>query len=263
MPYGYPYNRYNVLGGGGGGSQLAGAFGFGGMPGMPGAGGGGMGGPSAVQAAAATPRSAVQPMQPGQPNAQFSMPPAQQYQAGGGSVQGVPELLGAGKGLLQPGSDYYQRLSEAMQQQIGAQSAAAQRASALRGAWSGFGAGAAPETMATSADIGRAGLEASGQAQANLALQAPQLGMQALQSTFSPQISMRQLGEQSRQFGAGLGEQARQFGVGAGLQQQQLAAQQAWQQAQLQQQAQLAQQQQAMQQQQMLMSLMAGMFGGY
>jgi hypothetical protein len=160
-----------------------------------------------------------------------------------------------GKGLLDPGSDYYKRLSQQMQQQIGRQGAAQQRASALRGAYGGLGAGATPEQMMTSADIGQSTLEAQGQAEAGLALQAPGMGMQALQSTFAPHLGIQQLGEQSRQFGAGLGERGRQFGIGAGLQQQQMAGQQAWQQAQL-------QQQQQQQQMQMMMNMMASMYGG-
>ena len=59
-------------------------------------------------------------------------------------------------------------------------------------------------------------------------------------SYISQILGLERLGEQARQFGAGLGEQARQFGGGLALQQQQLAAQQAWQQAQLQQQQQMA-----------------------
>ncbi len=194
---------------------------------------------------------------------------------GGGAGGGVGGSLGGnldamsrmGKGLMDPGSDYYKRLSQSMQQQIGAQSAAQQRAQALRGAWSGLGAGASPEQMASSAQIGQAGLEAQGRAEAGLALQAPQLGMQALGSTFSPYVNIEQLGEQSRQFGAGLANQQGQFGanlglqqqqagVNAAMQQQQLAAQQAWQQAQMQQQAQQQQQQQLMQQ----YAMMYGMF---
>jgi len=158
--------------------------------------------------------------------------------AGGG---GQPGSLGGNldamsqysQGLMDPNSDYFKRLSGAAQEQIGQQSAAQQRASALRGAQSGFGAGAGAVQMATSADIGQAGLEAQGQAAAGLALQAPAMGMQGLQSTFSPYLGIEQLGEQSRQFGANLGENQRQYGVGVGLQQQQQAAQQAWQQAQI------------------------------
>lgn len=210
-------------------------------------------------------REAQKAGQGGQPggygggNAQINLPEYQGYNPyqGGGELGGnLSQLAGYGKGLMDPNSDYYKQLSAQMQQQIGNQAQAQQRASALRGAWSGLGGGASPEQMATSADIAQAGLGAQGQAEANLALQAPQIGAGMLQSTFSPMLGQAQLGEQSRQFGAGLGEQARQYGGNLALQQQQFAGQQAWQQAQLQ-----AQQQQAMMDQLMRQySMMFGMF---
>lgn len=171
-----------------------------------------------------------------------------------GLNQNLQQLSQTGAGLMQPGSDYYQQLSQAMQRQIGGQAAAQQRSAALRGAYSGFGGGAAPETMATTADIGQAGLEAQGAAEAGLALQAPQVGAGMVGSTLSPLLGLQQLAEQSRQYGTGLGEQARQFGVNTAMQQQALAGEQAWRQAQIQQQ----QQQQA---QDALMRQMAMMFG--
>jgi len=120
-----------------------------------------------------------------------------------------------------------------MQRQIGAQSAAQERSAALRGAWSGLGGGQGGEAMMNMADIGQAGREAQGQAEANLRLQAPQLGMQGLQSTFQPQLGYNQLNEGGRQFGAGLTEQARQFGGNLALQQQQMAQNAALAQAQM------------------------------
>lgn len=266
----------NVLGATGRGAALPGAGGGLGA-GQFSMGGGGMGAMNqAVQA----------PQLPTQPSAQANFPAAQQYQAyggaGGGGAAGAGVVPGgaggpgpggmlgenlaaqsaAGQGMLDPGSDYYQRLSQAMQGQIGGQMEAQRRAAALRGAWSGFGAGASPEMLATQGDISQAGLGAQGAAEAGLALQAPGMGMQAMQGTFAPLLGIQQLGEQSRQFGAGMGERARQFGIGTGMQQQQMAAQQAAQQAQLQQQAAMANQQAQMQQMQM-MAQMAGMFGGY
>lgn len=199
-------------------------------------------------------------------NTQLNMPPAQTYTpyGGGGGGAGAPGQLGTNldqmtqfaQGMMDPNSDYYKRLSSAMQEQIGKQTAAQQRAAALRAAQSGLGGGMGAERMATTADIGQAGLEAQGQAEANLALQAPQLGMQGLQSTFSPYLGVQQLGEQSRQFGANLGEQARQFGAGMGLSQQQMAQQMAYQQAQMQLQQQLANQQALMQQYSMLYGML-------
>ena len=142
-----------------------------------------------------------------------------------------------------------------MQQQIGGQAAAGQRSAALRGAWGGLGGGQGGEVMQTQADIGQAGLEAQGQAEAGLALQAPALGMQGMQSTFAPYLGIEQMGEQSRQFGAGLGEQQRQYGGNMAFQQQQMAGQQAWQQAQLQQQQQMAQMNALMQQYAMMFGM--------
>lgn len=165
-------------------------------------------------------------------------------------------------GLMQPGSDYFKRLADQLQGRIGAQGEAAQRATALRGAYAGFGGGMSPEAMQAAGDIGAAGQQAMGAAGADLALAAPQLGLQAMQGTFAPQLGWGQLGEQAREFGLGqqlsreqLAEQSRQYGAGlgqqAGLTQQQLAAQQAWQQAQLWQQQQMANIQ-------MMMSLFGG-----
>lgn len=201
--------------------------------------------------------------QPGQlptaPSAQLEVPPTQAYQpyAGGSQVQqNINQMAEYGQGLMDPGSDYYKRLSAAMQGQIGAQTAAQQRAAALRGAWGGLGAGASPEMLATTGQLGQAGLEAMGAAEAGLALQAPQIGAGMMQATFGPGVNLQQLGEQSRQYGAGMAEQARQFGAGLGLQQQQLASEQAWRQAQLQQQA----QQQQMDALMRYYSMMFGMF---
>lgn len=199
------------------------------------------------------------PQLPSQPSAQIDLPPAQQYSPYAGSSQvqqNLNQLAQYGQGLMQPGSDYYQRLSQAMQQQIGGQTEAQQRAAALRSAWSGLGGGASPELMATTGQLGQAGLEAQGAAEAGLALQAPQIGAGMMQSTFAPGVNLQQLGEQSRQFGAGLGEQARQYGGNLALQQQQLANEQAWRQAQLQQQNQMANMDNLMRQ----YAMMFGMF---
>lgn len=202
---------------------------------------------------------AAAPTMPSAPSAEVSVPPATPYSPYGGD----PELSGNlgylseyGKGLMDPGSDYYQRLSQAMQRQIGGQAAAGQRAAALRGAWGGLGGGMGGEVMQTAADIGQAGLEAQGMAESGLALRGPQMGAGMLQATFGPGLGLQQLGEQSRQFGAGLGEQARQYGGSLALQQQQLAAQEAYQQAQLQQQQQMAQMDALMKQ----YAMMFGMF---
>jgi hypothetical protein len=198
---------------------------------------------------------------------QIQMPPPQQYRPyqptpidyqpmqQGQLGQNLERMGGVAEGFLDPDSEYYQRLLSGMQGQIGKQSAAQQRAAALRAAYGGLGGGRGAEMMQTQADIGRAGLEASGAAGAQLRLAAPQMGMQALQSTFAPQLGIqqsqeasrqfgtgleqqqRQMAEQSRQYGAGLAEQGRQYGVGAGLQAQGMAQQGALAQWQMQQQA--------------------------
>jgi hypothetical protein len=185
-------------------------------------------------------------------------------------------MAGYGKGMLDPDSDYYQRLSQGMAQRIGAQSAAQQRAAAMRGAWGGFGAGASPERLQTQADLGQAGMEATGQAEAGLRLAAPQIGAQMLQSTFNPQLGYNQLTEGSRQWAGSLGEQSRQFGYGQqaqqnqfganlALQQQQMANQMAQAQAGYSQQANMFNAQMQADQQRMqweaMMNQMAGLYG--
>lgn len=154
------------------------------------------------------------------------MPPQQEYTPMSGNAPleaGLSKMSEYGGGLMDPGSDLYKRMSAGMQGQIGAQGAAQQRAAALRGAWGGLGGGQGAEVMQTAADIGQSTLGAQGQAEANLRMQAPQIGAGMLQSTFGPQGQLAAQQEQSKQFGAGLGEQGRQFGVGVGLQQQQMA----------------------------------------
>ncbi len=218
---------------------MPGGFGGGGFGGIPGGGGGGFGGGGGGW------RGKIDAYGGGggggdiaapqlQSQAELQMP---EYQEAPGLREAVNQLGDYAGGMMDPESEYYQRLSEGMQEQIGGQSAAQQRAAALRGAYGGFGAGGGAEQMQTAADISQAGLEAQGQAEAGLRLAAPQMGAQALQQTFGP---LGQMGQMQ--------EGARQFGVGAGLQQQQQAAEQAWRQAQLEMQAQQMAHQQSMQQ---------------
>ena len=183
-------------------------------------------------------------------NSQIEMPPAEQYNPGSYSNPNLEVMANYGKGLMDPESDYYKRMSQSMRDQIGRQSAASQRAAALRSAHSGAGT-QSPEMMASAADIGTAGMQAQGQAEANLRLQAPQIGAGMLQSTFQPELGYSQLEEGSNQFGAGLSENARQFGVSAGIQQQGMSNQMAAMQAQMAQQAQMFNAQQQAEQQRM------------
>lgn len=160
------------------------------------------------------------------------------FGAQGQGLGGALSIQGqAGAGLLDPNSDYYKRLMEAMRAQIGGQSAAAQRSAGLRAAQSGFGGGASPELMEMQQGIAQAGLGAAGEAGANLALQAPQLGGQLMGSTFGPALGLQQLSENQTQ-----------FGLGQAMQQQGMAQQGAQFQAQLSQQQALANQQAQMQQ---------------
>jgi hypothetical protein len=170
----------------------------------------------------------------------MNFPEYEPYDPFGGNPElsaNLTQTAGVGGGLMDPESDYYKRLSQAMQRQIGGQGAAQQRSAALRGAWSGFGGGASPETMATTADIGQSTLEAQGLAEAGLALEAPKVGAQIMGSTFNPMLAHSGMIEGSRQFGAGQGEGARQFGVGVGLTQQQMAQQRAQREAEMEQDA--------------------------
>lgn len=253
---------WRMQGGGGGmGGMPQVGGGFGGFGAVPQVGGGGamdIGWRGGAGGAAPT-------FPGGGAQASIDYAPAQQYDPYGGGSQlagNLQQMAEYGQGLMDPQSQYYQQLQAAMTTQLGQQSEAQQRAAALRSAYSGFGAGAGAEQMMSVADIGRAGMEAQGQAAAGLALQAPMAGAGMVQGTFGPGLGLEQLGERSRQFGAGMAEQSRQFGAGVGLQQQQLAAQQAAQQAQMQQQAQMVNQQAALQQQQ-LMAQMAMNYGGF
>lgn len=161
---------------------------------------------------------------------------------GGGGIYGaqgqglggaLSAQAGAGQGLLDPNSDYFKRLMEAMRGQIGDQTGAAQRAAVLRQAQAGGGIGQTGELQDIQSGIGRAGLQAAGDAAAGLTLQAPGLGGQLNQSTFGPALGLQQLSENQSQFGLnqamqqqGMAQQGAQYQAGL-QQQQQLANQQA------------------------------------
>lgn len=219
-------------GGGGGGGGVGGMRGPGGGLSYPGGGGGipGMPGGGATQIPGGGGGGGYNTQLQGQPAPQYPVPPGPDY----GNLQGNLGVMSEfGQGMMDPNSDYFKRLNQAMQAQLGKQSQAAQRAMALRGAQSGFGGGAGPEVMAGQRDIAVAGQEARGEAGANLALQAPQLGMQALGSTFQPTLGMTGQQAQQQQYGQGLGQRQWEFGQGQGVQQQQMAQQQAQHQSQL------------------------------
>lgn len=216
-----------------------------------GMGGGGMGAPVPTSARNPTgpaspgyqPFQRAAPAQTQMQMPQYQAPPPVQrpptYQPQASPVsQDLRELSGRGGELMDPNSDYYKELVSQMRGDIGKSTAASKRGAALMGAEQGFGAGASPEMMSVMGDIGEAGRIAEGEAMGDLSLAAPQLGASMMSSTFGPGVSLEGMGEQSRQFGAGLGESgqlaragmaegARQFGTGVGLQQQGMAQERA------------------------------------
>jgi hypothetical protein len=113
------------------------------------------------------------------------------YQPKGPQVQSlVDPLAKAGRGLLDPSSAYHQRMQGQLSEGIGKTSAAQQRAAALRAAQSGMGGGASPELLETQADIGRSGIEATGDAYAQAMLGGMQAGGQMLSSGLSGQLGL-------------------------------------------------------------------------
>lgn len=226
-----PNVSYNPLGGGGGGSS--GKIGWG-----------------TPQPA---PRPPTQPTMPGlsSPMApgggtstSMTMPsaqPHQTYQGPGGELGGLLSSVGgAGAGLLDPNSDYFRRLMEKMEAQMGRQTGARQQGAALRAARSGFGGGQSGELMAANRDIGVAGERAYGEAGANLLLEAPKIGGELASRAIGPMTDLERLGEQSSQFSSGQAEDARKFGVSTGVEQERMAAERSFQEAQLEQQRYMA-----------------------
>lgn len=210
-----------------GGGQPAGGQAGGALPGAN------MGGPTAG--------GPQLPYQPGAPQAN----------------QMIDALSGAGQGLLDPNSDYFKQLSGRMSEQMGAQTEAQQRAAALRATRSGLGMGASPELLSAQSEIGTAGMGQMGQAQADLALRAPQVGGQLVSPALSGSIGLQgqalsgYMGQQQ------LAAQQQAQQLNANLQAQQQAAQQQALQAQMQMQAQQMQQQMALRE---LSALYGGMF---
>lgn len=222
--------------------------------GMGGTGGGGAGGlPTPTNISGG---SVSAPTQLGSTFKKFQPTPRSGTAAsGGGQLPGASQqtagaVAQAGTGLLDPQSDYFQRLMDGMKSRLGKESAAKQRSAALRAAQSGFGGGASPELMAAQRDIGVGGLEAMGEAGANLRLAAPQLGGQLALGGGRLQLGGEQLGERARQFDVGLAEGGRQFDVGMGQRQTEFGGTQGMQAAGMQQQYDIFQQQQAQQQRQ-------------
>ncbi len=148
-----------------------------------------------------------------------SSPLGSQWGAGtGGNPGGASgQLTSTGAGLLDPSSDYMQRLLDESAEGIGKTGAAQERAAALRAARSGLGAGASPEMLEMQGDIGRSTMSAIGDANAGIRLGGMGLGAQMLGQGMSGDISMR--GQDiNRDMGL------RGFGSGQYMQQQQLSA---------------------------------------
>lgn len=109
----------------------------------------------------------------------------------------VDTMQTTGEGLLDPASDYAKRLRAQMSRELGGQAEARKRAAALTAAESGFGAGMSPELLAAQGQIDVAGLEATGEAQANLALEAPRLASTFLNPALGGQEQIHQTQAQS------------------------------------------------------------------
>jgi hypothetical protein len=125
------------------------------------------------------------------------------YQPQGPKAQSlIDPLASTGQGLLDPSSAYHQRMQSQLSEGIGKTSAAQQRAAALRAAQAGMGGGASPELLETQADIGRSGLEATGDAYGRAMLGGMELGGQQLGTALSGQ-----LGQQGQQLQGYLAQQ--------------------------------------------------------
>lgn len=96
-----------------------------------------------------------------------------------------------GQDFLDPGSDYTKRLNEQMARRIGDQTEAKKRSAALTASRSGLGSGAGAELMNLIGEIDREGLEATGEAAADLTLAAPQIGRSFLTPALSAQTGLQ------------------------------------------------------------------------
>lgn len=175
--------------------------------------------------------------QRGQNQAQSNFNATMQNQISGGGTPGIPgggapnspAIQGAGalsqfgQGMMDPNSDLSQRYMEQLQENIGDQTDAQERAAAYRAAQSGFGVGASPELMQMQTDIGVGGLEAAGDASSDFLMQAPQLGVGALSSAVGNQVGMRGQDLASRQAEQNMQFQREMGQAGLDMQGQQLS----------------------------------------
>ncbi|MGH2620936.1 MAG: hypothetical protein ACRDHG_10265 [Anaerolineales bacterium] len=175
------------------------------------------------------------------------------YQPGAPQVQNlINPLAEAGKGLLDPNSAYTQQMKGQMIGGIGQQTGAASRGAVLQAARAGYGTGQGAELLETQGDIARGGLEAQGQATADLQLQAPQLGAQMLNPALNAQMGLQGNDLQAWLSQQNLGQQAQMQQAQMAMQQQQVQAQMAMDQARFEQEAKLRE-----------LAQMYGSYGGY
>lgn len=137
----------------------------------------------------------------------------------GSSGQIAGGVASYGEGLMDPGSDYYQRLVDGMKTRIGKESAGMQRGNAIRAAQSGFGGGMSGNLMAANQDVNVAGMEAQGEAGAGMRLEAPKLGAGMALGAGGLKLGGEQLAEGGRQFDEGLDWNKDAFGQSLGQQQ--------------------------------------------
>jgi hypothetical protein len=163
-------------------------------------------------------------------NINYEQPAAYQperFHLSGEAQSGLGKLSEVGAGLMDPDSEYYKRLVGGMREQIGKGTAADQRSQALRQAYAG--GGHTGEAQMNVADIGQAGLEAEGQAAADMRLKAPGMGAGILSDATGKRMGAEQYGhgayQAGSQYGHGAEQQAGQFGAGLGLEQQRMGLQ--------------------------------------
>lgn len=126
-------------------------------------------------------------MTPGAPTptpAPPSMPapgPQMPYKPGAPGARDITSTMsGYGKGMLDPNSEYSKRMQEVLTGRIGEETEASKRLAAFQASQAGMGGGGSPELMAMLGDIDIAGMEAGGQASAEMMGQMPGMGLDFL-----------------------------------------------------------------------------------
>lgn len=113
-----------------------------------------------------------------------SMPapgPQMPYKPGAPGARDITSTMsGYGKGMLDPNSEYSKRMQEVLTGRIGEETEASKRLAAFQASQAGMGGGGSPELMAMLGDIDIAGMEAGGQASAEMMGQMPGMGLDFL-----------------------------------------------------------------------------------